>query len=568
MCEGIIGMCIKTIIKVLITAIALSAGIARGQASGTGFFITNDGYFVTNQHVVGSAKSVLIRVTNGKKIPAEVIRVDPDNDLAILKAEGTFRALPVQTSQNVRRGDKVFTLGFPNTSVQGVEPKFTDGVISSLTGLRDQPNNYQISVALQPGNSGGPLISSQGNVVGIVAAKLSAEAMLKRGGAIPENVNYAVKSNYLVELISTLPNVRSGMLAVRSKHVGEVSDLVVLAEAAVGLVELIPEKKPLITNSQSESPEQQTPRVLPGPPVSAAPNGSVSANFPERPVRVIVPFPPGGPTDSFGRAFAKNAAQITGQSFIIENKPGGFGGIGAEMVQRNKPDGYTLLLANENFAINPSVYASTSYNVERGFIPVSMLRASPLVLVVNASMQVANVSDLVTLDKNNSTQLKYASSGNGSLSHFAGEVFRATTGTKLVHVPYAGFAPAIQDLLAGNVSVMIGNIETLLPYIRSGRLRPIAVTSTRRASELADVPTLAEIGFSAPPIQSWLAVLAPADTPPDVINKLNQIIVKTLNSPDLQANARAATPDVTSNFIRGEVGKFRRLASVHSIRAD
>ena len=562
-------MSLRVLFTILVAALAMSAGIARGQASGTGFFITTDGYFVTNQHVVESAKSIVILAANGKKFPAEVIRVDSANDIAILKAEGTFRALPVQTSQSVRRGDKVFTLGFPNTSVQGVEPKYTEGVISSLTGVRDEPNNYQISVAIQPGNSGGPLISSLGNVIGIVASKLSAEAMLKRGGSSPENVNYAVKSNYLVELISTLPNVRGGMLAVRSKPVGDMSDLAVLAEAAIGLVnvELIPEKKPFIENSQGMPPQQQSPRVLPGPPVRAAPNGSVSANFPERPVRVIVPFPPGGPTDYFGRTFAKNAAQITGQSFIIENRPGAGGGVGAEMVQRSTADGYTLLLTNESFALIPSVYASTSYDVERGFTPVSMLKSSSLVLVVNASMQVNNLSELVTLAKNNPGQLKYASSGTGSLDHFAGEVFRAATGTNIVHVPYGGLSRALHGLLGGNVNAIFGTIETLSPFIRSGKLRAIAVTSTRRASEIPDVPTLAESGFSTLPMQAWLAILVPADTPLDVVNKLNQIIVRSL-SLDLQVNARAATPEVTANFIKGEIGKFRRLASAHSIRAD
>lgn len=563
-------MSLRALFTLMVAALAMSAGIARGQASGTGFFITTDGYFVTNQHVVESAKSVVIRAANGKTYPAEVIRVDSANDLAILKAEGTFRALPVQNSQSVRRGDKVFTLGFPNTFVQGVEPKYTDGVISSLTGVRDKPNNYQISVAIQPGNSGGPLISSLGNVVGIVTSKLNAEPFLKSGGTVPENVNYAVKSNYLVELISTLPNVRTGMLAVRSKPVGDMSDLAVLAEAAVGLVkvELISENKPLIANSQVAPPQKTPPAVLPDPPFKAAPNGAVSANFPERTVRIIVPFAPGGPTDFFARNFAKNAAQITGQSFIIENRLGVGGGVGAELVQRSAADGYTLLLSNENFAINPSVNATSSYNVERGFTHVSMLKSIPLVLVVNASVQATNVSELVILEKNNSGQLTYASSGNGSISHFAGEAFRAATGTKIVHVPYRGFGPALQDLVSGNVNVMIGDIESLAQHIRSGRLRPIAVTSTSRAAELPDVPTLAESGFSTLLFHSWLAILAPADMPVDVVNKLNQIIVRTLSSPDFRGNARSATPEVTANFIKSEVGKFRRLASVYRIRAD
>jgi tripartite-type tricarboxylate transporter receptor subunit TctC len=407
-------------------------------------------------------------------------------------------------------------------------------------------------------------------VVGIVASKLSAEAMRKRGGSSPENVNYAVKSNYLVELISTLPNVRSGMLAVRSKPVGDMSDLVVLAEAAVGLVkvELTPENKPLIANSQGTPPQQTPPTVLPSPPANATPNGAVSANFPERPVRVIIPFPPGGATDALGRIFAKNATQITGQSFTIENRPGAGGELGAEMVQRSAADGYTILLTSEIFALRPSVYAAASYNVERGFTPVSMLNSSSLVLVVNASMQVNNLSQLIALAKNNPGQLTYASPGNATLGHFAGEAFRAATGTNIVHVPYKGTGPALQDLLSGNVSVMIGNIEALTPFIRSGRLRPIAVTTTRRATELPDVPTLAESGFSSLPIQSWQAILVPANTPVDVVNKLNQIIVRTLSSPDFQGNVRPSTPEITANFIKGETGKFRRLASTHNIRSD
>ena len=275
-------MSLRVMVLTLATAIAMSAGLVFGQVTGSGFFITTDGYFVTNEHVVESAKTVGIRAANGKTYPAVVVRVDSSNDIAILKAEGTFRALPVQASQNVRRGDKVFTLGFPNTDVQGVEPKYTEGVISSLTGIRDEPNNYQISVALQPGNSGGPLISSLGNVIGIVAAKLNAAAMLKSGRSLPENVNYAVKSNYLLELISTLPNVKGGMTAVRSKPVVAMSDLVVLAEAAVGLVVVEIEKG----QNKASLPKPKTPPVTGSPPVGA---GSVFKDCPDCPEMVVIP---------------------------------------------------------------------------------------------------------------------------------------------------------------------------------------------------------------------------------------------------------------------------------------
>ena len=255
-------MSLKKMLQLFVAMASMSVGLALGQVTGSGFFITTDGYFVTNQHVVDSAKKVAIRTVNGKTYSAEVVRVDTANDLALLKAEGIFRPLPVQTSQNVRRGDKVFTLGFPNTDVQGVEPKYTEGVISSLTGVRDEPNSFQISVSLQPGNSGGPLISSLGNVVGIVAAKLSAAAMVKSGRSLPENVNYAVKSNYLIELISTLSAVRGTMPVVRTKIVGSMSDLAILAGAGIGLVVVETETGP----NKGVPPKPKTPPVTLVPP--------------------------------------------------------------------------------------------------------------------------------------------------------------------------------------------------------------------------------------------------------------------------------------------------------------
>ncbi len=326
-------MSLKKMGQIWVAIAAMSAGLAFGQVTGSGFFITTDGYFVTNQHVVDAAKKVAIRTVNGKTYPAEVVRVDTANDLAILKAEGTFRALPVQTSQNVRRGDKVFTLGFPNTDVQGVEPKYTEGVISSLTGIRDEPNNFQISVSLQPGNSGGPLISSLGNVVGIVAAKLNAAAMLKSGRSLPENVNYAVKSNYLLELISTLPNVKGGMTAVRSKPVGAMSDLVVLAEAAVGLVVVEIEKG----QNKAGLPKPKTPPVTGSPPVAA---GSVFKDCDDCPEMVVIPagsFEMGGngsdeqPVHRVTlRSFSMGKAEVTQGQWraVMGSNPSHFSGCG------------------------------------------------------------------------------------------------------------------------------------------------------------------------------------------------------------------------------------------------
>ena len=565
-------MSYRAIVLSLGAVLAMFASIARGQASGSGFFVTTDGYFVTNHHVVESAQSVVIRAPNGKFFPASVVRVDSANDLAILKAEGTFSTLPVEPSQNVRRGDKVFTLGFPKPSTQGIEPKYTEGVISSLTGSRDKPSNYQITVPLQSGNSGGPLISSRGNVVGVVASKLSVTtAMYESSASLPENVNYAVKSNYLLELIATLPNVRSGMSAVRSKPIGQMSDVAALAENAVGLVivELPPKKEPIIAKPAVEPPQQSSPRTVPSPSARPTlPTGPLSASFPLRPIRIVVPFAPGGPTDLFARNLAKNSSQITGHSFIVDNRPGGGGGVGAEMVQSSPADGYTLLLTSENFALNPSIYPTNLYNADYGFTHVSMLQSSPLVLAVNASIQANSVNELIILAKKNPANFKYASSGNGSIGHFAGAAFSAATDINIVHVPYKGFGPALSDVLGGNAQAIFGNFQTLSPFIRSGKLRAIAVTSKRRLPDLPNTPTMEESGFLAPPIQNWLAILAPANTPRDVVNTLNQIIVKTLTAPDFKGNSLASTSEVSATFINGEIRKFRSLAATHKITTE
>lgn len=567
---GRIKMSLRTLFTVIVSALAMCAGVARAQASGTGFFITTDGYFVTNHHVVKGSKSIVIRTVNGKRYPAEIVRIDAANDLAILKAEGTFRALPVQNSQGVRRGDRVFTLGFPNPLLQGIEPKFTDGVISSLTGSRDKPNNFQMSVPIQPGNSGGPLISSLGNVVGIVVSSLNPEITIAQSGSVPENVNYAVKSNYLVELISTLSNVRTGMMPIRSKSPGDMSDLAALAEASVGLVsiELILENKSQNANPQPVASQQQLPSTNIGSQPNLPSNFPVSSNFPDRPIKIIIPYVPGAQTDMLARVLAKNAAQITGHNFTIENRPGSNGAFGAELVQRSIPDGYTLLLTNEVFAILPSLNSRTLYDADQGFTPVSMLKANSLVLVANTSMKLNSLTDLVKLAKSNPGQFKYASTGMGSVAHFAGEEFRRTAGINLVHVPYKGLAPALSDLLAGNVNMMFGSVQNLLPYIESGKLQAIAVTLKRRELDLPDIPTFEESGIPSIPVITWSAILAPANTPTDVINKLNQIISRTLNSPDLKVTTRAATPEVTNNFIKNETAKFRRLTSIHNIRAD
>jgi hypothetical protein len=193
----------------IIASCILTNGVsfADGVSTGSGFFLTHLGHVVTNHHVVAGADALFVKDSLGNTYPATLMRVDTANDLAILKVNGRFSAIPVARSSGIRRGDPVFTMGFPNTGLQGMSIKLTDGTISSLSGIQDEPNSFQISVPIQPGNSGGPLVSRDGRVVGIVVAKLSANAAVKSGSTIPEVVNYAVKSNYLLELIDTDPNI-------------------------------------------------------------------------------------------------------------------------------------------------------------------------------------------------------------------------------------------------------------------------------------------------------------------------------------------------------------------------
>ena len=230
------------VLQRIIAAVALAAGFsmshAQTGATGTGFFITPSGYVATCYHVVDGYSQFAVLDSEGKSHPATVVLRDASNDLAVLKVEGTnFPALSIRNSSDVRKGNTVFTLGFPNPGMQGLDAKVTEGIVSGLAGIPGQPNSFQVSVPVQPGNSGGPLLDSSGAVIGIVSAKLNQAAALRRSGSLPENVNYAIKSNYLLELLATAPNISKGLLPpTRLKTSGTVTSLVVKAEPATVLI--------------------------------------------------------------------------------------------------------------------------------------------------------------------------------------------------------------------------------------------------------------------------------------------------------------------------------------------
>ncbi len=244
---------------IIVVLVALMPLPSFAEATGSGFFIADDGYFVTNFHVVEGGRSFLIRTVNGKEYPAWIVRTDQANDLAILKADGKFTPLAIDDSLNVKRGAKVATVGFPHLDFQGIEPKVTEGIVNSLSGIRDDARYFQISVQLGSGNSGGPLINIYGNVVGIVSSKLKAEEVYKQSGDLIQNVNYAIKSNYLRELVGSIPVLKDHLVSINKKAMKGTEELTGKAEKAIGLIVSIDatEVQPVQPSSETKADKNE-----------------------------------------------------------------------------------------------------------------------------------------------------------------------------------------------------------------------------------------------------------------------------------------------------------------------
>ena len=300
------------------------------------------------------------------------------------------------------------------------------------------------------------------------------------------------------------------------------------------------------------------------------------AAYPDKPVRVIVPFAPGGATDVVARALGIRLGQIWKQQVIIENKPGAGGNIGADIVAKSAADGYTLLLASPaEITINPFVYARMPFDPAKDLAPVSKVATAPLVLVVNSSSPAKTMPELVAHIKAQRSGINYASSGSGGPQHLAGELFRIMTGTQLTHVPYKGGAPAITDLLGGQVEMFFAGVPPALPHINSGRLRALAVTTDRRSSLLPQMPTVAESGYPGFNIENWQGVFVPAGTPKDIIDLLARDIATVAGDKGFadQLTASGAVPATMSPadfgaFVRGESAKFSKLVKESGAKAD
>ena len=294
--------------------------------------------------------------------------------------------------------------------------------------------------------------------------------------------------------------------------------------------------------------------------------GAIAAtpdNYPTKPIRLIVPFTPGGSTDILARIVSKQITDTFGQQCIADNRPGAGGVIGMETAARAAPDGYTLVMGHiGTLAVNPALYPKLSYDPLKDFAPITLVALIPNMMSVNPKVPAKTVKELIALAQAKPGSLNYGSGGNGSAAHLATEYFKLQTKTDFVHIPYKGTAPAVTDLIAGNISMMLTGVPPQLSFVKAGRLRPIAVATAKRLAIFPDVPTIGETvkGFEA---TQWYGILAPAKVPKDYIDKLNAAIVKALHSPEVHAllSGEAAepvgnSPEEFGKFIKAEIARW------------
>ena len=305
--------------------------------------------------------------------------------------------------------------------------------------------------------------------------------------------------------------------------------------------------------------------------VAAAP----SLPYPVRPIRLIVPFAPGGGSDLVGRLLAQKLAPLLGQQVVVENRAGAAGRIGTELVAKAAPDGYTLLLATSSVLVGAATYSRLSFDMPKDFSPISLVASTAYALVAHPSVPAKSVKELIALAKSRPGRLTYASSGTGGASHLAGELFSSMAGVKMIHVPYKGSSPGTLAAMAGETDLMFSNILPALPAIRSGRLRPVGITSLRRSSLLPDVPTIAEAGLPGFEVDQLYGLLAPAATPRDVVKRLNEETAKVMQAPDPRSRLLAdgsevmlSTPGEFEKRIVDEIEKWTRVIKQAGIKEE
>ena len=298
-------------------------------------------------------------------------------------------------------------------------------------------------------------------------------------------------------------------------------------------------------------------------------------SYPNKPVRVVVPYPPGGPTDRVARVLFQQVSEATGQQFLVDNRAGAGGNIGAEIVAKSPADGYTLLIGTTAHAINMSLFKNLSYDVQKDFAPVSLLTQGPLVLVAHPQFPANSIKEVIELAKSKSGGLNFASSGNGQSTHLSAELFNTMAGIKMSHVPYKGSAPALTDVMSGQVDVMFDTTLSAMPFVKAGKLKALGLTSPVRSPAAPDVPTIAESGLPGYEVFAWNGVFVPTGTPKAVVQQLNDQIRKAMLLPQVKdkfsAQGFAASwnsPENFGVFVKNEVDKWTRTVKASGATLD
>lgn len=300
-----------------------------------------------------------------------------------------------------------------------------------------------------------------------------------------------------------------------------------------------------------------------------------TANYPEKPLKIVVPFAPGGSTDVLIRLIGPRLAEKLGQPVVVENKAGAAATIGADYVSRSNPDGYTLLAASAHHTIGQAVFPKLNYRVDQSFAPIGTIAMVPNLVVVNGKLPAKSIDELVELSKKNPEKYNYASAGSGSAHHLIGELFKLRTGANLMHIPYSGSGPAVTGLLSDQVQVMFDTVPSALPHIKSGSTRVLAATTAKRSSALPDTPTLQEQGLDGFDVGTWMGLVAPAGTPDEIVQRLNRELVAIINTPEVSQQLlnggmepMPSTPDELTQRIKKEVGEFQALVEKAQLKIE